>query len=387
MAQERLQKILAKAGVASRRKAEEFIEEGLVTVNGKVAKLGDKATIGEDAIKVKGKLLQGVEAPVYYAFYKPKAVISMMVDTDSRPTLSDYVKKLNHRLFPIGRLDFMSEGLILLTNDGDFAEKLQRRDDVPRVYRIKVKGHPTDDMVKRLEKGAKIENRMVKPHSVRIVRELENKSQLDIVMLGGGAVDIKAMLEMKGFLVDKITRTAIGHLTLHGLAPGHFRLLKASQVHAILEHPDLGLKRLAHEEESEKPKGQRKIHESHESDDSDESKDADTKTRPRPAVAPLLKPVKRAAHFAKFDRPVRSDRPMRSDSRPMRADRPERSDRPSRPGSRPSKFSKPSPRGSFGDSRPRPVSGGPRPFSGGPRPLSRGPRPVSDGPTIKPRRK
>jgi pseudouridine synthase len=258
--EERVQKILAKAGIASRRKAEELITEGSVTINGKVAQLGDKATFGKDAIKVNGKLLQGVEPPIYIAFYKPKGVISMMVDNEARPTLADYLQKITQRVFPVGRLDFMSEGLILLTNDGDFAEKMQRRDDVPRVYRIKVKGHMTDEMVARLSKGAKLENRMAKPHSVRVVKELESKSQVDVVMLGGGAIDIKAMCEMKGFLVDKITRTAIGHITLHGLVPGGYRVLKSTQAQALLDHPELGMKRIEHEVEAAKPKGQRTHH-------------------------------------------------------------------------------------------------------------------------------
>jgi 23S rRNA pseudouridine2605 synthase len=258
---ERVQKILAKAGIASRRKAEELITEGSVTINGKTAKLGDKAQFGKDAIKVNGKLLQTVEAKVYLAFYKPRAVISMLVDTESRPTIKDYLRKVEYRVFPIGRLDYNSEGLLILTNDGDFAEKMQKRDDIPRVYTVKVKGHVTEETVRRLQKGARIEHRMVRPHSVRLERELENKSQVQIVILGGGAVDLRALFEMKGLLVDKITRTAIGHLTLRGLAPGHYRFLKGPQVEALLEQPELGMKLLEREIEEEKPKGQRKFHE------------------------------------------------------------------------------------------------------------------------------
>lgn len=258
--QERVQKILAKAGIASRRKCEELIVEGSVTINGKTAKLGDKAEFGKDAIKVNGKLLRQIEDKVYFAFYKPRAVISMLVDQDNRPSIAEYLGKIKYRVFPIGRLDFNSEGLIILTNDGDFAEKMQKRDDIPRVYVVKVKGKADADTIKRLEKGARLEYRMVRPHSVRILRELESKSEIQIVILGGGAIDIRALCEMKGLLVDRITRTAIGHLTLRGLAAGHYRMLKPSQAESLLENPELGLKLLDQEEESEKPKGQRNFH-------------------------------------------------------------------------------------------------------------------------------
>jgi 23S rRNA pseudouridine2605 synthase len=260
MATERLQKILAKTGLASRRKAEELISEGNVTINGKVAKVGDKAELGKDAIKVKGKLIQGAEAKVYLAFYKPKGVISMLVDPENRPNLSDYLSKVHARVFPVGRLDFTSEGLIFLTNDGDFAEKLQKRDDIPRVYQVKLRGKMTDELIKRIERGAKIDHKVIRPHSVRLTREMESKSTIEIVMLGSGAVDIRAMLETKGFLVERIARTAIGHITLRGLEPGHYRLMKASQVEAIIEKPELGMVRLEREIENSKPAGQRNVH-------------------------------------------------------------------------------------------------------------------------------
>jgi 23S rRNA pseudouridine2605 synthase len=257
---ERVQKILAKAGLASRRKCEELIVEGSVTINGKTAKLGDKAQFGKDAIKVNGRLLQAVESKTYLAFYKPRAVISMLVDNENRPNLSDYLSKLKARVFPIGRLDFNSEGLILLTNDGDFAEQMQKREDITRVYTVKVKGKVDAEAVHRLEKGARINYRMIRPHSVRVLKEMDAKTHVQLVILGGGAVDIRALCEMKGLLVDKITRTAIGHLTLRGLVPGHFRFLKPSQALALLEQPELGLKMLAADVADDKPKGQRNFH-------------------------------------------------------------------------------------------------------------------------------
>ncbi len=248
MAKERVQKILAKAGICSRRKAEEMIAEGLVTINGKIAKLGDQAQWGEDAIKVSGKLLLQKETPTYLAFYKPKGVICALSDPQERPTLGDYLKKVTHRVYPIGRLDFNSEGIVLLTNDGDFAEKVQRKDDIPRVYAVKVKGHPTEEMISRLKRGAKLGNevkRLFKPHEVWVKQELANKALVQIVVMGSGAFDLRAYFEMKGFLVEKISRTSFGHLTLRGLQSGHYRLLKQSQAFALLEQPELGMKVVA----------------------------------------------------------------------------------------------------------------------------------------------
>lgn len=246
MAQERVQKILAQAGIASRRKAEEMIQEGLVTINGKLAKLGDKADLETDSIKISGKLLRTKEAPVYLAVYKPKAVISALSDPEGRPTLMDVLgAKVKARVYPIGRLDFMSEGLILMTNDGAFAEKLQKMEGVPRVYHIKVRGRPDASMIGRLEKGARLGNRLVKPHSIRLAEELANKVRIEMVLTDSGAVDIKTLFEQKGFLVESIRRTAIGQITLRGLEPGRFRFLKASQVEALLTHPELGLRALS----------------------------------------------------------------------------------------------------------------------------------------------
>jgi pseudouridine synthase len=257
---ERIQKILARAGIASRRKCEELITEGSVTVNGKAVKLGDKAIPGVDAIKVNGKLLQSAGDPVYLAFYKPRAVISMLVDNENRPNLSEYLTKIRERVFPIGRLDFNSEGLILLTNDGDFAEKIQKDELIPRVYTVKVKGIAGEDAIKALSKGARIDYQMVRPHSVRKLRELENKTQLQIVIKGGGAIDLRGLLEMKGLLVDKITRTAIGHVSTKSLAPGQFRQLTQAQAMKLLEQPELGYKIIDREIEADKPRGQRNVH-------------------------------------------------------------------------------------------------------------------------------
>lgn len=249
MAAERVQKILAQAGIASRRKAEEMIQEGLVTINGKVAQLGDKAEWGKDAIKVKGKLLRQAETLVYLAFNKPRGVISMLADPEGRATLADFLHKVHERVFPVGRLDFNSEGLILLTNDGAFAEKVQKSSSIPRVYHVKIKGHPDREMLSRLERGMRQGSKLLKPFSVRLVQKLNQKAVVEIIVMGAGAFDLKTLFETKGFLVEKITRTAIGHLTLKDTSPGEFRLLKASQAEALLTQPELGMRRIEFEKQ------------------------------------------------------------------------------------------------------------------------------------------
>jgi len=245
MAKERVQKILAKAGIASRRAAEDLIREGQVTINGILAKLGDQAEIGSDSIKVAGKLITKKEPLIYVAFYKPRNVISMVGDPQGRPSLADYVSRIKTRIFPIGRLDFTSEGLIFMTNDGDFAEKLGKRDDIPRVYHVKVKGHPDPEMLRRLERGVRPDRgRKIKPHSIRVEHDLTSKTRIEVVFLESGAVDVRALFENTGFLFERITRTSIGHVTLKGMKPGEFRYLTPSQAEALLEQPELGMRML-----------------------------------------------------------------------------------------------------------------------------------------------
>lgn len=251
MALERIQKILARAGIASRRKAEELIVEGSVTVNGKVAQIGEKADFSRDAIKVNGKLLKGAESRLYIAFHKPKNVISSLSDPEGRPSIGDYLSAVQGRVYPIGRLDFTSDGLILLTNDGEIADQIQRASGIARVYHVKIKGHPDSEMVRRIERGARIDHRLIRPDQVRLKREFTNKALIEVVFMGSGAVDVKALFEAKGFLVERITRVAIGHLSLSGMDPGSLKYLRKSQVEALLTQPELGVRKLEQETRKE----------------------------------------------------------------------------------------------------------------------------------------
>src|SRR5262245_22073334 len=162
--QERLQKILAHSGVASRRKAEEIISEGRVTVNGKVVtELGTRADPAADIIRVDGKRLRSESHHVYVLLNKPRNVMSTSSDPQSRPTVMDYVEDVRQRIYPVGRLDFASEGLLLLTNDGDFTKWMTRAGVVPKVYHVKVAGRPEEALLAKLRRGMFLEGERLAP--------------------------------------------------------------------------------------------------------------------------------------------------------------------------------------------------------------------------------
>ena len=162
------QKILAKMGIASRRGAEEIILEGRVTINGKVASLGMKADISKDHIKLDGKLLTKPEPKVYLMINKPKGVITTLAEEEERPTIKDYLRNIRYRVFPVGRLDFDSEGLLLLTNDGDFAHSiLHPSKKIPKTYHVKIKGIIEDEKIEKLRKGIRLKDGVTAPAKVK----------------------------------------------------------------------------------------------------------------------------------------------------------------------------------------------------------------------------
>ncbi len=241
MASEKIQKILSKVGISSRRKAETLIREGLVTVNGRLAQIGDRAEWGKDAIKVKGKLLTRQEPLVYLAFYKPKGVICALADPEGRPTLMDYLHKGAARVYPIGRLDFNSEGLLLLTNDGDLAEQITKSPKVLKTYLVKIKGHATPEQIELLQRPARFESRIVTPHAVTIEEKLKSKTVVKISFLGSGVAPVQEFFKRKGFLVEKVLRHSLGHLSIHGIQPGKLKPLKKSQLEALLSPTNASL--------------------------------------------------------------------------------------------------------------------------------------------------
>ncbi|MEW5744805.1 MAG: pseudouridine synthase [Nitrospirota bacterium] len=232
--EQRIQKILAQMGVASRRKAEELIEEGRVTVNGAPATLGMKADAARDHIKVDGKLITKPEPKVYYAFNKPRGVVTSLSDPEGRPTVKDFLGKVRFRVFPVGRLDYDSEGLLLITNDGDFAQSvLHPSKKMPKTYYVKVKGIIDDETMERLRRGVRLEDGVTAPAKVRKVRETESNSWLEMVIHEGKKRQIRRMLEKVGYPVIKLRRTAINGLALKGLGIGELRPLTPEEVQLI----------------------------------------------------------------------------------------------------------------------------------------------------------
>src|SRR6187397_2014384 len=231
--EERLQKILARAGVASRRAAEIAITQGRVSVNGQtVMELGTKADVARDDIRVDGARLQAPAPPVYLLLNKPKGYVSTRQDPGRRPTVMDLVPPVAG-LFPVGRLDITTEGLLLLTNDGAFAERVSHpRYEVPRVYQAKVRRVPAAETLARLRHGVRVDGERMAVDEVRVL-EASNNSWLELVLHEGKHHEVRRLLEAVGHPVSKLRRVALGPVTTRGLEPGEFRHLTEREVRAL----------------------------------------------------------------------------------------------------------------------------------------------------------
>lgn len=231
--QERLQKILARAGVASRRAAERAIVDGRVQVNGAlVTELGSKADAQADDIRFDGKRLRPAGAPAYLLLYKPKGVVSTRHDPEGRMTVMDLVPRIAG-LFPVGRLDVTTEGLILLTNDGAFAEQVSHpRYEVARVYHAKVRGVPDAAALERIRKGIRVEGERLQADRARVV-QVDNNAWVEVSLHEGKHHEVKRLLEAVGHPVSKLKRVGIGPLTTKGLKPGAFRSLTPREVRRL----------------------------------------------------------------------------------------------------------------------------------------------------------
>jgi 23S rRNA pseudouridine2605 synthase len=228
----RLQKILADRGVASRRKAEEIIEEGRVTVNGVVATLGDKADPEKDHIKLDGKLLsQPAGARKYLVLHKPKNVITTLDPEETRPTVRDFLAGVRERVYPVGRLDFDSEGLLLLTNDGELAHAVMHPSGkMPKTYRVKIKGVLEEKDFEKLRRGVRLDDGLTAPAEVRPLEALKQNSWIEITIYEGRKRQIRRMLQAVGHPVIRLIRTRIDGLSLGSLAPGEMRHLSNNEL-------------------------------------------------------------------------------------------------------------------------------------------------------------
>ena len=239
---ERVQKILAKAGISSRRKAEELILGGRVQINGKVVtELGTKADMERDHVRVDGKLLQGAERIRYFVLNKPKGFVTTVSDPEGRPTVMEFFSNERERLYPVGRLDYLSEGLLLVTNDGELANKLTKAaSGVEKTYLVKVAGQPTEDMLDVLRQGVVIERGRpgtnsgrvrTAPAKIRQVRQGDNP-WYEVIVIEGRNRELRKMFEEIGHHVEKIRRIGYGPLILD-LEPGKLRELEAEEVTAL----------------------------------------------------------------------------------------------------------------------------------------------------------
>lgn len=243
--EERLQKILARAGVASRRAAEAAITQGRVSVNGQtVTELGTKADAARDDIRVDGARLQAPAAPVYILLNKPKGYVSTRHDPGRRPTVIDLVPPVAG-LFPVGRLDITTEGLLLLTNDGAFAERVTHpRYEVPRVYHAKVHKVPDAETLARLRRGVRVDGEQLTVDQVRVL-EAENNAWLELTLHEGKKHEVRRLLEAVGHPVSKLRRVGIGPLSSRGLKPGEFRSLTPAEIRGLIDPPGGRVKAVA----------------------------------------------------------------------------------------------------------------------------------------------
>jgi len=256
----RLQKLIAGTGLASRRKAEEMIVAGRVMVNGKtVTELGTKVDPGRDHVKVDGKHLSAAQPFVYLMLNKPKNVVSTLDDPGGRTTVKDYLHGVSVRVFPVGRLDFDSEGLMLLTNHGDLAQTLLHpRYHVPKTYLIKIKQVLTDEQIRQLEQGVQLEDGVTGPAIVKKVRKAKLNSWLEITIREGRQHQVRRMLESVGHPVLKLTRIKMGPLSLGDLASGEFRYLTDREANALREIAEHKLV-LAEGTEQQAPRPKRRV--------------------------------------------------------------------------------------------------------------------------------
>jgi pseudouridine synthase len=235
LALERIQKILAKTGIASRREAERMVIEGRVRVNGRVVEaLGLKADLSKDHIKVDGKRIKDVEPKIILLLNKPRGYLSTVKDPKGRPTVMDLLKNVKWRIYPIGRLDFDAEGLLLLTNDGDLAHLLSHpRFSIPKTYWVKVAGVPEEKKLARLKRGVLLEDGEAKAVSCSLIRQREKNSWIRVVVTEGRNRLVKRMFSAIGHSVLKLKRVEYGPIQLGDLSFGQFRYLTPEEVERL----------------------------------------------------------------------------------------------------------------------------------------------------------
>lgn len=240
---ERLNKYIAKSGICSRRKADQLILEGKVKVNGKVVKdLGTKIDPEKDVVEVEGKVIKPAEKKVYLAIYKPVGYLSAVgKDKFGRKTLTDLLNELKipYKLFPVGRLDYNSEGLLILTNDGEFANKVAHpKNEIKKVYKVKVEGEVSLETLKKMKEGAVLEDGFFKPDKIKVIKKEKDGTWLLVEIHSGKKRIIRRFMDSFGHRVKRLIRVKIGNIDLENLKPFEYRYLSEKEIRSIDEKGD-----------------------------------------------------------------------------------------------------------------------------------------------------
>ena len=231
----RINKFIAESGVASRRQADKLIEDGVVKINGRIAKLGDEVEVGEDSVSVNGKLINVVKKYDYYMMNKPKGYVCTVKDDKGRKTVMDLLPNDQKRLFPVGRLDYDTEGLLILTNDGNLTFKLTHpRNEIPKTYVVKTEKPVLDKDLVALRSGVVIDGVRTKKCNVKLIESTKEGSKLHITITEGRNRQIRKMIEAVNNNVDFLKRIKIGDLTLAGLNRGEIRALTPLEIDYLM---------------------------------------------------------------------------------------------------------------------------------------------------------
>lgn len=231
----RLQKFLAEAGVASRRKSEELIAEGVVRVNNRTAHIGDSVDPKRDTVTVRGRKVARTSNTYYILLNKPRGYVTTTDDDLGRKCVTELITDVKERIYPVGRLDRVSEGALLLTNDGEFANAMMHPSrHVPKTYRVTVRPDVTKDMVTKLSEGIDLDGRMTAPADVHVIDRQEGRCVLEIVLYEGRNRQIRRMCEAVGLEVARLKRTAVGSVRLGTLPVGKYRDLTEKEINSLM---------------------------------------------------------------------------------------------------------------------------------------------------------